>query len=171
MNGGLLTEFIPGTLPDRENFPKRNRIIAGLCDALVVVEASAKGGALITAELANSYFKEVYAFPGRVTDRYSEGCNFLIKTHRAAMINSAEDLIFELGWEKPDEKEMAEPILNGDRTEEVQRVIAVLKQKKQHIDEIVIHTGISQGELVMILLELEMTGVIMALPGNFFELP
>ena len=98
-NGGLLTEFLPGTNPDRENFPKRNRIIAGIADVTVVVEASLKGGALITAEIANSYNRDVYAFPGRTTDEFSEGCNFLIKTNRAALINTAKDLIYYLGWD------------------------------------------------------------------------
>ncbi|MGF1924010.1 MAG: DNA-processing protein DprA, partial [Bacteroidia bacterium] len=98
--GGLLTEFLPETNPDKENFPKRNRIIAGLCDVLVVVEASRKGGALITADIANSYFKDVYAFPGRTNDLYSEGCNFLIKTNRAGLINDPKDLVFYMGWEE-----------------------------------------------------------------------
>ncbi|RYG08220.1 MAG: DNA-protecting protein DprA, partial [Chitinophagaceae bacterium] len=102
-NGGLLTEFLPGSNPDRENFPKRNRIIAGMADVTVVIEASIKGGALITAEIANSYNRDVYAFPGRVSDEFSEGCNFLIKTNRAGLINHPKDLIYYLGWddEKP----------------------------------------------------------------------
>ena len=91
-SGGLLTEFVSGTAPDRENFPKRNRIIAGLADVVIVVEANIKGGALITAELANSYDRDVFAFPGRITDEYSSGCNHLIKTHRANLITKLADL-------------------------------------------------------------------------------
>ncbi len=96
--GGLLTEFTTDSKPDRENFPKRNRIVAGICDAIIVVEAAAKGGALITADLANSYNRDVFAFPGRVNDIYSAGCNLFLKNHRAALIQSAKDLEYILGW-------------------------------------------------------------------------
>jgi len=101
-NGGLLTDFISQTNPDRENFPKRNRIIAGMSDAVVVVEAGKKGGALITADIANSYNRDVFAVPGRLGDTYSEGCNNLIKTNRAALIQSADDIKYIMGWEKTD---------------------------------------------------------------------
>ncbi|WP_370526653.1 DNA-processing protein DprA [Pedobacter sp. HDW13] len=106
LNGGLLSEFPILTNPDRQNFPQRNRIIAGIADVTVVIEASIKGGALITAEIANSYNKDVYAFPGRTNDVYSEGCNFLIKTNRAGLINHPKDLMYYLGWgnEVPEKK-------------------------------------------------------------------
>jgi len=98
-NGGLLSEYPSGTVPDRENFPQRNRIVAGIADATVVVEASIKGGALITAEIANSYNRDVFAFPGRVGDDFSEGCNFLIRNNKAALLTCAADLAYSLGWE------------------------------------------------------------------------
>jgi DNA processing protein len=91
--GGILTDFMSGTNPDRQNFPRRNRIVAGICDALIVIESSAKGGSLITAELANSYNKDVFAIPGRVNDSRSEGCNYLIKNNKALLITSADDLL------------------------------------------------------------------------------
>lgn len=97
-HGGLLTEFMSGTTPDRENFPKRNRIVAGLCDVLVVVETAERGGAMITAEIANNYNKDVAAFPGRVKDEYSAGCNNLIKNNKASLITGADDLLYLMGW-------------------------------------------------------------------------
>ena len=101
-NGGLLSEYPSGTIPDRENFPQRNRIVAGIADATVVVEAGIKGGALITAEIANSYNRDVFAFPGRLGDDFSEGCNFLIRNHKAGLLTCVADLAFSLGWEKTD---------------------------------------------------------------------
>ena len=98
-HGGLITEFISETNPDKENFPKRNRIIAGLCDAILVIEAAKTGGALITANIANSYNRDVFAIPGRIGDTFSEGCNTLIKTNRAALFQSVKDLEYIMGWE------------------------------------------------------------------------
>lgn len=169
--GGLLTEFLPGTAPDRENFPKRNRIIAGMADVTIVVEASIKGGALITAELANSYNRDVYAFPGRVTDEFSEGCNFLIKTNRAGLINDAKDLIYYLGWDddKPKNKAIqAQLPLQLNTTEQV--IIDNLAKGDISIDELAIATKISQSKLAVALLTLEMQGIIIALPGKIYKL-
>ena len=97
--GALISEFKSGSKPDRENFPKRNRIVAGMSDAVLVVESAGKGGALITADIANSYDRDVFAFPGNVNSTYSEGCNFLIKTHRAALVQNAADINYLMGWE------------------------------------------------------------------------
>jgi len=102
--GGLLSDFMSGTKPDRENFPKRNRIIAGLSDATLVVEARKKGGALITADIANSYSRDVFAVPGRVGDENSEGCNQLIRRNQAALIQSSNDICYLMGWDKESEK-------------------------------------------------------------------
>ena len=96
--GGLLTEFPVGTTPDKHNFISRNRIVAGMCDATIVVESAAKGGSLITAELAESYHRDCFAFPGRVTDEYSKGCNQLIRDSKASLLLSAEDLVEAMGW-------------------------------------------------------------------------
>jgi len=103
-HGGLLTSFMSRTNPDRQNFPSRNRIVAGICDALIVIESSVKGGSLITAELANSYNKDVFAIPGRVNDSRSEGCNHLIKNNKALLITSAADLLHIMNWKEGPKK-------------------------------------------------------------------
>ena len=169
LNGGLLTEFPLKTNPDRENFPQRNRIIAGISDATIVVEATAKGGALITAEIANSYNRDVYAFPGRTTDLFSEGCNFLIKTNRGALINHGKDLVYYLGWEqeKPNVRQIQLPL--GLSSDEL-KVIELLKNAPLRIDELSLLANISQSKLAMQLLSLEMQGILSTLPGKVYRL-
>ena len=103
--GGLLTDFMSNTLPDKQNFPKRNRIVAGMCDALVVIESGIKGGSLITAELANGYNKDVYAIPGKTSDKNSEGCNYLIKQNKASLITHADDLLQLMNWTPKEKKQ------------------------------------------------------------------
>lgn len=169
--GGLLTEFLPETNPDKENFPKRNRIIAGLCDVLVVVEASRKGGALITADIANSYFKDVYAFPGRTNDLYSEGCNFLIKTNRAGLINDPKDLVYYMGWEEEGRSSVnTQATLPLNLSPVEQQIVDALKMNALGIDQLTRHTQLSQSKLAMVLLTLEMQGVIVTLPGKCYQL-
>ncbi|WEK20613.1 MAG: DNA-processing protein DprA [Candidatus Pedobacter colombiensis] len=171
LNGGLLTEFLPNTNPDKENFPKRNRIIAGLSDATVVVEATAKGGALITADIANSYNRDVYAFPGRTTDLFSEGCNFLIKTNRAALINDAKDLIYYLGWDDViPEKAGVQTELPVNLSKDEQRVVELLQDTSLRIDELAICLNVGQSKLAMLLLSLEMQGILVSLPGKVYKL-
>lgn len=171
LNGGLLTEFLPGTLPDKENFPKRNRIIAGLSDVTVVVEAAMKGGALITAEIANSYHKDVFAFPGRTTDPFSEGCNFLIKTNRAALIHHPKDLAYYMGWEvskrAPQTPQLQLPI-NLSQLE--QQIVSALQVQPLNIDSLSSEIKVAPGKLAMLLLNLEMQGVIRVLPGKRYQL-
>jgi DNA processing protein len=171
-NGGLLTEFMSGTNPDRENFPKRNRIIAGMSDATVVVEASIKGGALITAEIANSYNRDVYAFPGRVTDEFSEGCNFLIKTNRAGLINNPMDLIYYLGWDEAasSKTKQVQVSLPLTLSKDEMFIAETLKESALSIDELALKTNIQQSKLAIVLLTLEMQGLIVALPGKLFKL-
>ena len=103
--GGLLTEYMTETKPDKENFPQRNRIVAGISDAVVVIEAAKTGGALITAEIANSYNRDVFAVPGRLHDTFSEGCNHLVKTNKAVLIESAKDIEYLMGWEEKSSKQ------------------------------------------------------------------
>ncbi|MHA4896309.1 DNA-processing protein DprA [Pedobacter sp. PWIIR3] len=173
LNGGLITEFPLSTNPDRENFPKRNRIIAGLADATIVVEATLKGGALITADIANSYNRDVYAFPGRTTDEFSEGCNFLIKTNRAALINHAKDLVYYLGWDTTDHKgntSTAQIQLPIGLSEEEHHIIDLLKLSSARIDELAIKTAMPQSKLAMHLLNLEMQGILVSLPGKVYKL-
>ncbi|WP_293306966.1 DNA-processing protein DprA [Pedobacter sp. UBA5917] len=172
LNGGLLTEFPILTNPDRQNFPQRNRIIAGIADVTVVVEASIKGGALITAEIANSYNKDVYAFPGRTNDVFSEGCNFLIKTNRAGLINRARDLIYYLGWddEVKEKKKEAQTTLHLNLTPNEQMVVDALQNGQLSIDELCIQLNIQQSKLSIVLLTLEMQGIIVSLPGKIYKL-
>lgn len=171
LNGGLLSEFPTLTNPDRQNFPQRNRIIAGIADATIVVEASIKGGALITAEIANSYNKDVYAFPGRTNDMFSEGCNFLIKTNRAGLINNANDLIYYLGWDdEVNEKKKIQASLQINLTANEQKVVDALQNQQLSIDELAISVNIQQSKLAIILLTLEMQGIIISLPGKVYKL-
>lgn len=172
LNGGLLTEFPLNTQPDRENFPKRNRIIAGISDVTVVVEAALKGGALITAEIAGSYHKDVYVFPGRVNDLYSEGCNFLVKTNRAALISHPKDLVYYLGWAQPATvpAQCGQVNLPLGLSEESIKVVELLKTAPALIDEISAKTGVVQSRLAIHLLDLEMQGIITSLPGKLYKL-
>ena len=170
LNGGLLTEFPLHTNPDRENFPKRNRIIAGLADATVVVEATLKGGALITADIANSYNRDVYAFPGRVNDQYSEGCNFLVKTNRAALINHAQDLVYYMGWDTSIPKKNKQIQLPLDLSAEETLIIDMLSTSSWRIDELCAKCGIPQSKLAVHLLNLEMQSIVVSLPGKLYKL-
>lgn len=171
LNGGLLTEFLPGTNPDKENFPKRNRIIAGLADATIVVEAKAKGGALITADLANSYDRDVFAFPGRTNDVSSEGCNFLIKTNRAALISHPRDLLYYMGWDGLlPEKKVHQAKLALNLSKEEQCVVTALGDAELSVDQLALLSGFSQSKLALHLLNLEMQGILVTLPGKIYKL-
>jgi DNA processing protein len=171
--GGLLTEFPSGTNPDRENFPKRNRIVAGMSDAVIVIEAGAKGGALITAELGNSYNRDVFAFPGRVGDPYSEGCNNLIKTNRAALIQSAKDIEYIMGWEEEHSKEKRniQKQLFVDLGPDETVIVGVLKEKgKVNIDELSMLSKFPMSKTATVLLNLEFSGLVRSLPGKVYQL-
>jgi DNA processing protein len=169
-NGGLLTEFPMHTNPDKENFPRRNRIIAGIADVTIVVEAALKGGALITAELANAYNRDVYAFPGRTTNQFSEGCNFLIKTNRAGLITHPRDLAYYMGWEAETEtKNVQQMEMAIDLTGPESAVIKVLQSAAHRIDELAVKAGIQQSKLAFHLLNLEIKGLIVSLPGNIYQ--
>ena len=163
--GGLLTEYVHSASPDREHFPMRNRIVAGLCDALIVVETAKRGGSIITAELANKYNKDVFAFPGRIEDKYSQGCNLLIKSHKAALIESAADIGYVLRWEEKDSLK-PQPLFERLNAEE-QSVIKVLKDKKAvTIDELSLESELSSPKMASTLLQLEFKGFIKSIPGK-----
>ncbi|WGQ08847.1 DNA-processing protein DprA [Pedobacter gandavensis] len=170
LNGGLLTEFPPYTNPDKENFPKRNRIIAGISDVTIVVEAASKGGALITADLANSYHRDVYAFPGRTTDIYSEGCNFLIKTNRAGLMSHAKDLPYFLGWDESTVKAVLPTELPADLSEIEVQILKVLKVSDMELDALTHQIGLPQSKLLLHLLTLEIEGLLTSLPGKRYRL-
>ncbi|WP_183562652.1 DNA-processing protein DprA [Mucilaginibacter sp. SP1R1] len=172
-NGGLLTEYPSGTVPDRENFPQRNRIVAGIADATVVIEAGIKGGALITAEIANSYNKDVFAFPGRLGDDFSEGCNFLIRNNKAALLTCMADLAFSLGWEKTDHAKPVEQfVLPLDLSVDERLIFDILLQHKVPlaIDDLTIKANMPMSALAMNLLNMEMQGYIRSLPGKTYKI-
>ena len=170
-NGGLLTEFMSETNPDRENFPKRNRIVAGLCDVLIVVETAERGGAMITAELANGYNKDVAAFPGRVNDEYSKGCNKLIKTNKATLITGAEDLFYLMGWNRAVKSSPIQQTLLLPLSAEEGVIYEYIKSKnKVGIDDMAFALQIDSSNLSLQLLEMEFKGLIRSLPGKYFEL-
>jgi DNA processing protein len=169
--GGLLTDFMSGTNPDRQNFPRRNRIVAGICDALIVIESSAKGGSLITAELANSYNKDVFAIPGRVNDSRSEGCNYLIKNNKALLITSADDLLHIMNWKEAPKKIKQQRELFIELTPDERIITDILKERENiQIDELYFKSGLSSSAVAQALLMLEMQGVIASLPGKVFKL-
>ena len=172
--GGLVTEFISETKPDRENFPQRNRIVAGMCDAVIVVEAALKGGALITAEIASSYNRDVFVLPGRINDIYSQGCNRFIKTNKGVMIESAADIEFNLGWdleEKTASKKQIQKTLLIDLTGEEQTMMSYLETNgRQDIDNISIYCNVPVSKIAATLLSLEFKGALRSLPGKVYEL-
>ena len=171
-HGGLLTDFRSCTNPDKQNFPKRNRIVAGLCDALIVMESRKKGGSLITAELANSYNKDVFAFPGRTSDLRSEGCNHLIKQNKAILITCAQDLIDNMCWNeeaKPVRKKQRQLFIELTNDEKI--IVAILEEQDQiQIDDLHFESGLSYSAVASALLNLEMQTVILALPGKMYKL-
>jgi DNA processing protein len=169
--GGLLTDFMSGTNPDRQNFPRRNRIVAGMCDALIVIESSAKGGSLITAELANSYNKDVFAIPGKVSDSRSEGCNYLIRNNKATLITSAKDLLESMNWNDAPKKVKQQRELFIELTPEEKIITDILKERENiQIDELYFKSGLSSSAVAQALLMLEMQGVVASLPGKVFKL-
>lgn len=172
-HGGLLTEYPSGTNPDRENFPTRNRIVAGMCDAVVVVEASGKGGALITADLAQGYNRDVFAFPGRTCDVFSKGCNDYIRENKAALITSADDLLWMMGWkdDKVKTKAALQTSLFFDLNPEEERVVQIIRENGDTgIDTISASSGLSFSKLASTLLQLELKGVLRLLPGKRYGL-
>ena len=171
-NGGLLTEFMSDTEPDRENFPKRNRIIAGICDAILVVEAAEKGGALITAEIGNSYNRDVFAIPGRISDPFSEGTNRLIRRNMAALVQSAEDIRYLMGWEEQGKKPdgFQKKIFLEMTADEKVLVDYLNNNGSSGIDEICIQCRLSMGTTSAALLNLEFEGIVKSLPGKIYTL-
>lgn len=171
-NGGLLSDFPSGTGPDRENFPKRNRIIAGLADATLVIETGLRGGSLITADIANSYNRDVFALPGRFGDPMSEGCNWLIRTNRAALLDSPEVLVKEMGWAEPDQKNApAQKKLFIDLSPDETRVVEILQTLgTASIDRICIDSQLPATRVAAALLNLELNGLLRCMPGKIYKL-
>ena len=171
--GGLLTEYMSETNPDRQNFVQRNRIIAGLCDALIVVESAQSGGALITAELANDYNRDVFAVPGRVGDEWSAGCNKLIRENKASLIESADDLLRFMSWESVDKPagNTIQTSLFADLSEPEEAIIGILRQFAEgiNVNELAIQLNIPFSKLSSQLLEMEFKGLVKCLPGGMYR--
>jgi DNA processing protein len=172
--GGIVTENHFGTAPDAHRFPERNRIIAGLADAVIVIEAAAKGGALITADIANSYNKDVFAIPGNIGQPTSEGCNKLIKTNQAHLINSVADLEYIMGWDKISNSKTTKQTLieMSSFSEDEQLIIKAMidLNKSIQIDELSWRVQVPVHQLAAILLNLEFKGAVQSLPGKQYKL-
>lgn len=172
-SGGLVTDFMTGAVPDRENFPKRNRIIAGLSDATLVIEAGMPGGALITAELANSYNRDVFAVPGRIGDKYSEGCNWLINRNKAVLTTSIEEILYMMNWEVEEKGKKKKPVqkqLFVDLNDEQKLLVDILNEGQLSIDNICLKAQMPMSKVAANLLDLEFSGVVASLPGKVFKL-
>jgi len=170
-NGGFFTEFWSTSQPDRENFLKRNRIIAGMGEATIVVESAEKGGSLVTADIANSYNRDVFAVPGRTQDKYSSGCNNLIKHQKAQMLTSAADLIYMMGWELEEKEPVSiQKQLFVDLDDTEKEIYDYLQQGgKQMLDLIALDCKLPIFKVSSTLLNMEMKGVVRPLPGKLFE--
>lgn len=175
-DGGILTEQLYYDEPLKPYFIKRNRIIAGLCEALVVVESAAKGGALVTASIAGTYNKDVFVFPGRCNDSVSAGCNALIKHNKASLIENASDLLYMMGWEKGNmpkvlaNESTLPPFFNQLSTEEQRIVSCIFNEKMIHIDDLSNKVNMGVSDLLPLLLMLEFQNVVICLPGNRYKL-
>lgn len=171
-NGALLTEFPGGTNPDKHNFVKRNRIVAGMADAVVVIESGKKGGSLTTADIANSYYREVFALPGRIHDKMSVGCNRLISDNKAILLQSIDGFISHMGWEESEKQPLPEQQeLFPDLSEEEAMVFEKLsKAGPMHVNTLAIELNIPVSELFMTLLELEVKDIVTSQPGGMYRL-
>ena len=169
-NGGFMTEFWSSSNPEKENFVRRNRIVAGISEATIVIESADRGGFLITANIANDYNRDVFAVPGRTTDKYSQGCNNLIKTQKANLLTSAADLVYILNWDieskpKPVQKQLFVTLENDE-----QKVYDyLLKNGKELMDIIALQCDFPIYKISGMLLNMELKGVIRPLPGKLFE--
>lgn len=170
-HGGILTEFMSKTKPDKHNFPIRNRIVAGITDATIVVETGIRGGSMITAAMANSYNRDVFAFPGKTTDSHSAGCNHLIKINRAILLTDAAQLVETMGWEKKNKKPKQQRALFLHLGPNETVIVNVLKQQEaMPIDELHLKCGLSCSAVAAAMLNLEFEGVVASLPGKMYKL-
>lgn len=170
-NGAIISEFISGTVADKENFPKRNRIVAGLSDATIVIESASKGGSLITAELANSYNRDVFALPGRINDHQSVGCNHLIKTNKAHLLESYKDVNYIMGWNDQPTPQHVQTNLFTELDSDEEHIVSLLREnRKMSIDTIGIAANFPISKVSSVLLNLEFAGVVKSLPGKVYQL-
>ena len=172
-HGALVTEHVLGTSPDAPRFPARNRIIAGLADATIVIEAARKGGALITAEIANGYNRDVFALPGNTSNQYSAGCNHLIKINKAHLITSAKDVAYIMGWDLDQNPSDSIPAIDIENlTSDEQLMIKLLSDNINglHIDLICLQSQFNASKAASVLLQLEFQGLVKSLPGKIYAL-
>lgn len=175
-HGGLLTEFMTQTNADKPNFVRRNRIVAGMADSVILVESAAKGGGLITAEIGQSYDRAVFAFPGNVNAEYSKGCNNLIRDNGAGLISNADDFVRAMGWQ--DDKQRQQALADGierhlfpDLSPEEQRIVSLLQETNDlQLNILSVKTSIPIGQLTALLFQLEMKGVVKPLAGGMYHL-
>lgn len=171
-DGGLITECRSNIKLIPKHFPQRNRIVAGISDAIIIVETKQSGGSIITAQIGNNYNKDVFAVPGRLEDEYSKGCNWLIKTHKAALIENAADIGYIMRWEKTNEQSKnVQRNLFLDLSEDEQRIVELLRTEESiGSDKITHQLKISTGQLAGLMLEMEFKGIVKTLPGSRYAL-
>lgn len=169
-NGGFITEFWSDSNPDKEKFVRRNRIVAGMTEATIVIESADRGGSLITANMANEYNRDVFAVPGRVTDKFSQGCNSLIKTQKANVLTHAADLVYMLNWDIKEKPKSIQKQLFVELEPEEQKIYDFLQLNgKELLDSIAIQCDFPIFKMSSILINMELKGVIRPLPGKLFE--
>lgn len=169
LHGGLISDFFSHNLPEPKNFIRRNRIIAGLSEATLVIESGIRGGAMVTAEMANSYDRDVMAVPGRTDDLMSKGCNHLIRNNQASLVESARDIEYLLGWDQlPQKKQPPEPQLFQQLDPDELLVFGLLNGQPQSVDQLCRSAAIPVQRISFILLSLEFKGLIQALPGKSY---
>ena len=170
-NGGLLTEYLPGTNPDRENFPMRNRIVAGMSDATIVIESKESGGSLITAELANDYSRDVFAIPGNIGQIYSKGCNLLIAKQKAHLITGSNDFLTWMHWKEEEKPKTIQRALFTNFTKEEEELITIFELNGElSIDNLSSKSKFPVSKTSVLLFNLEMVGAVKSLPGKKYRL-
>jgi DNA processing protein len=170
-NGGLVTDFYSGILPERNNFIRRNRIIAGISDATLIIESGIKGGALITADIAASYNRDVMAVPGRTDDQWSAGCNALIKCNKASLVERSEDIEYLLGWKPAAMAAPVQKVIFAEMTENEKKAYDSLRENgDMTLDQLAIALEIPVYRLSTTLLQMELAGLITPCPGSIYRI-
>lgn len=170
-DGGLVTDFLSHTEIERQNFLRRNRIIAGMTDAVVIVESAERGGALVTADIAGSYNRDVFAVPGRASDPYSRGCNELIRQNKASLVDNLDDLEYFMSWQpKIDKPAVIQSQLFADLAPDEKAIVDCMQEKALSIDDICQQVRIPAGQVSSLLLGLEFSGIVVSLPGKIYKL-
>lgn len=170
-HGGLLTEFASTEKPDKHNFPRRNRIVAGMSDATLVIETAIKGGSMITAEIANTYNRDVFAIPGRITDTKSGGCNYLIRLNKASLITDGKQLMEAMGWKQKPKIAIQQRSLFPDLSDDEKKIVLLLQEKELvHIDELFSKLDMTGSSIAAAILNLELMSVVSSMPGKLYKL-